>query len=334
MHGCHAVPQYLPEGGQTWLVPDASGEPTWLPFVLESTYQPGTPPIPRNWLPPVPGLTGAGTGTFWLQDGWLVDVLAAGLLVRQVRVPVDPVASRLPISPDAVNLVVSSAGGPPPERVLTAVERLANDLPAAARERLRLIATPHAEPDYLGRLAASLQVDVHVLGTAGPGPAISVTPNAPLRSHPWETGAGVLPAGAAGQPVAWIPAPPSGVSSASRGADPTAGQVTSQLPMTSVLPASPVPGAPEAEPEAAQPLRHQPTEPLRVVFPGPASGERTVSLLLRGPAAGEGPFPVPVAAVEGARDTGAVRVLDQATIDDILWPLDSPLARGIGFPQA
>ncbi|MEB3367692.1 hypothetical protein [Saccharopolyspora mangrovi] len=273
VHGCHAVPQYLPEGGQTWLVHDASGEPTWLPFVLESTYQPGAPPIPRNWLPPVSGLTGAGAGTFWLQDGWLVDVLAAGLLVRPVRVPVDPVASRLPISPDAVNLVVSSAGGPPPERVLLAVERLANDLPAAARERLRLIATPHTGPDHLGRLAASLQVDVHVLGTAGPGPAISVTPNAPLRSHPWESGAGALPAGVTGHPVAWVPAPPSGVSSAPRRADPTAAQVTSQLPMASALPVSPDPGVPAVEPEAAhsaespQPLRHQSTEPLRIVFP-------------------------------------------------------------------
>ncbi|MDI2027549.1 hypothetical protein QFW96_02950 [Saccharopolyspora sp. TS4A08] len=263
VHGCHAVPQYLPEGGQTWLVPDETGDASWLPFVLESTYQPGVPPTPRNWLPPVSGLTGAGAGTFWLQDGWLVDVLATGLLVRPVRVPIDPVASRLPISPDAVNLVVSSAAGPPPERVLTAVERLASELPAAARERLRLVATPHAGPDYLGRLAASLKVDVHVLGTGGPGPAVAVAPNAPLRSHPWEAGSGVVPTGLAdGQPVAWIPAPPSGVAAA---------------PSTGPAPAFPQPGpsapAVAAQSEPAAPaavqhrIRHQPTEPLRIVSP-------------------------------------------------------------------
>ncbi|TDC92567.1 hypothetical protein E1161_12600 [Saccharopolyspora aridisoli] len=263
VHGCHAVPQYLPEGGQTWLVPDESGRPSWLPFVLESIYQPGVPPIPRNWLSPMSGLTGAGTGTFWLQDGWLVDVLPAGLLVRPVRVPVDPVASRLPISPDAVNFVISSAGGPPPQRVLAAVERLAGELPAAARERLRLIATPHAEPDYLGRLATSLKVDVHLLGTAGPGPAVESAVSAPLAAHPWEASTGVVPAGTGGQTAAWIPAPPSGASS-------SAAQPTTQLPtVAQQSPATPAPGHPATTPVVAapQPNRRQPTEPLRIGSP-------------------------------------------------------------------
>ncbi|TDD83161.1 hypothetical protein E1202_25870 [Saccharopolyspora karakumensis] len=262
VHGCHAVPQYLPAGGQTWLVPDDSGRPSWLPFVLESTYQPGVPPIPRNWLPPVSGLTEAGTGTFWLQDGWLVDVLPAGLLVRPVRVPVDPVASRLPISPDAVNFVISSAGGPPPQRVLTAVERLAGELPAAARERLRLIATPHADPTYLGRLAASLKVDVHVLGAAGPGPAVESFASAPLGAHPWEASTGVVPAGIGGQTVAWIPAPPSGASSVD--------QPTAQLPTVAQRsPAAPAGNEPATGSAGAapQPIPHQPTEPLRIVSP-------------------------------------------------------------------
>ncbi|GAB3698656.1 hypothetical protein [Saccharopolyspora tripterygii] len=269
VHGCHAVPQYLPEGGQTWVVPDDAGQPSWLPFVLESTYQPGVPPTPRNWLPPVPGLTGAGTGTFWLQDGWLVDVLPAGLLVRPVRVPVDPVASRLPISPDAVNLVVSSAGGVPPERVLTAVERLAAELPAETRERLRLIATPHAGPDHLGRLAASLHVGVHVLGAAGPGPAVEVAANAPLGAHPWEASAGAVPAGTGGQAIAWVPAPPAGVPA-------TTEPVTTALAATQPPTASPESGAGDDQPAAAVsatrpmtagPIRHQPTEPLRIVSP-------------------------------------------------------------------
>ncbi|TWG08525.1 hypothetical protein [Saccharopolyspora dendranthemae] len=271
VHGCHAVPQYLPEGGQTWVVPDDSGQPSWLPFVLESTHQPGVPPTPRNWLPPVPGLTGAGTGTFWLQDGWLVDVLPAGLLVRPVRVPVDPVASRLPVSPDAVNLVVSSAGGAPPERVLTAVERFVTDLPAEARERLRLIATPHVGPDYLGRLAASLNVAVHVLGAAGPGPAVEVATKAPWGAHPWEASTGAVPAGIGGRPVAWVPAPLGGVPAAE-----SVAPMPSAARQAPTPPAAGEPGAGENPPVAAVsatqpmadgPIRHQPTEPVRIVSP-------------------------------------------------------------------
>lgn len=306
VHGCHAVPQYLPEGGQTWLVPDDSGRPSWLPFVLESTYQPGVPPIPRNWLPPVSGLTEAGTGTFWLQDGWLVDVLPAGLLVRPVRVPVDPVASRLPISPDAVNIVISSAGGPPPQRVLTAVERLAGELPAAARERLRLIATPHAEPDYLGRLAASLKVDVHVLGTAGPGPAVDTTASAPLGAHPWEGSTGAVPPGIGGQTVAWIPAPPSGASAVAQPAaqPPT---VARRGPATPT-PAAPTPDASATTPVVAapQPIRHQPTEPLRIVAPVVVDAEGRMRPVGDGWRPGQAEVAPPASAAAPAADVAAV----------------------------
>ncbi|TDD02082.1 hypothetical protein E1181_23625 [Saccharopolyspora terrae] len=326
VHGCHAVPQYLPEGGQTWLVPDDSGRHSWLPFVLESTYQPGVPPIPRNWLPPVSGLTEAGTGTFWLQDGWLVDVLPAGLLVRPVRVPVDPVASRLPISPDAVNFVISSAGGPPPQRVLTAVERLAGELPAAARERLRLIATPHAEPDYLGRLAASLKVDVHVLGTAGPGPAVESSASAPLGAHPWEASTGVVPAGIGGQTVAWIPAPPSGAS--------TVAQPTAQLPtVAQQSPAAPAPEEPATTPDGAapQPIRHQPTEPLRIVSPVVVDAEGRMRPIGDGWRPGQADAASPVAPAAPAADVVSVppvpAALGPATPLPQLSPPQSPQAQ-------
>ncbi|SDY79562.1 hypothetical protein SAMN05216215_103539 [Saccharopolyspora shandongensis] len=190
VHCCHAVPQYLPDGAKTWKSLDAAGQRAWLPFVLESLHRPGVPPLPRNWVQPLPGMVGAGVGAYWLQDGWLVDVLPSGLLVRPVRTPVDPVASRLATDPEVVNLVVTAAAGPPPGRVLTTVERMVRLLPAETRARLRLVATPHAAPGYLAGLGRALSLGVHVLTASGPGPAVipaaSVTGG---EAHPWDSSA-------------------------------------------------------------------------------------------------------------------------------------------------
>ncbi|MFI0469571.1 hypothetical protein ACH347_36340 [Saccharopolyspora sp. 5N102] len=172
VHCCHAVPQYLPDGAKTWKSLDAAGQRAWLPFVLESLHRPGVPPLPRNWVQPVPGMVGAGVGAYWLQDGWLVDVLPSGLLVRPVRTAVDPVAARLAPDPEAVNLVVTAAAGAPSGRVLTTVERMVRLLPAETRARLRLVATPHAAPGYLAGLGRELGLGVHVLTASGPGPAV------------------------------------------------------------------------------------------------------------------------------------------------------------------
>ncbi|MGW5648792.1 hypothetical protein ACWEV3_25175 [Saccharopolyspora sp. NPDC003752] len=226
VNGCHALPQYLPDGNKTWQALDGTGEPTWRPFVLESTYRPGTPPIPRNYVPPVSGMTEVGTGTYWFQDGWLLDMLPSGMLVRPMRTTADPVAVRLVPDPDAVNLVVTGADGPPPAPVLKAIERLATALAPEVRARLRLVATPHWDPGILAPLAEWLNVGVHVLGVSGPGPA--VFPPAPSNGEARSPGA---PSGEVEQPTHRLSPVP---------VQPPADQQTPAGPEPRTLPPAPV----------------------------------------------------------------------------------------------
>lgn len=171
--GCHALPQYFSDGTTTWQTLDGTGNPSWRPFVLESTYRPGKPPIPHNYVPPVPGMPEAGKGTYRLQGDWLLDVVPSGMLVRSARKPADPVAVELAYDPHVVNLVVAGDGGPPPAPVLASIERLAAALAPEVRSRLRLLTPPNGDPGHLAQLAARLNVGVHVLGASGPGPAVS-----------------------------------------------------------------------------------------------------------------------------------------------------------------
>ncbi|MEU5844922.1 hypothetical protein [Saccharopolyspora shandongensis] len=267
VHCCHSVPQYLPDGAKTWKSLDAAGQRAWQPFVLESLHRPGVPPLPRNWVQPVPGMVGAGVGAYWLQDGWLVDVLPSGLLVRPVRTPVDPVAARLAPDPEAVNLVVTAAAGPPPGRVLTTVERMVRLLHAETRARLRLVATPHAAPGYLAGLGRELGLGVHVLTASGPGPAVipaaSVTGG---EEHPWDSSATeVLPV-VTDLPVASTSAVPpdsAAIVPPAVAAGPTAAAI-SPLPVA----AEPAPAASSPRPVAAGPG----PAAIRTVPPSVAAG--------------------------------------------------------------
>ncbi|MGW5642780.1 hypothetical protein ACWEV3_17800 [Saccharopolyspora sp. NPDC003752] len=252
VHCCHAVPQYRPDGAKTWKSLDAAGQRAWLPFVLESLHRPGVPPLPRNWVQPVAGMVGAGVGAYWLQDGWLVDVLPSGLLVRPVRTPVDPVAARLAPDPEAVNLVVTAAAGAPSGRVLTTVERMVRLLPAETRARLRLVATPHAAPGYLAGLGRELGLGVHVLTASGPGPA--VIPAASVTGgevHPWDSSATeVLPV-VTDRPVASasaIPPDSAAIVPPAVAAGPTAAAISPRL-----VAAEPAPAAISPPPVAAGP---------------------------------------------------------------------------------
>src|SRR5262249_17645377 len=133
-------------------------------------------PQPSVWLAPLPDLQPAGAGSYWLDPGWVVDVVPSGLAVRPAAVPQRPDVVALPVDPDWISVVVAvDPAGPagPPPGVQARIEGLLGALPPASVP-LRVVA-PHPVPPALlagpvGRSGAPL----HVLtpnGPAVPSPA-------------------------------------------------------------------------------------------------------------------------------------------------------------------
>jgi hypothetical protein len=199
---CHGLVHRLADGRWCVAAVSRSGQPGWRPFVTESVYHPGAgAPVPVGWVPPAAGMTPAGPASYGLVAGWVVDVVPGGLLVRPAGAPAEPLAARLPVDPEHVNLTVTGVpGGAPagavpagaatagaatagaatgacgaatgiPGGVLAAVAQLARALPDDARAILRLMAGPAEEPATvaaLAGLARELRVPLWALTPVGP----------------------------------------------------------------------------------------------------------------------------------------------------------------------
>jgi hypothetical protein len=121
---------------------DETGAFTWRPFALESLYRPGEEPLLKRWIAPGPALGVAGTASYRLAEGWRVDVLPRGLLVRPETLTPEPGWSA-ETGPTAD--VVLASDVPVPAEVLTALDALIGGLPADARYHLRVVpVTEHA----------------------------------------------------------------------------------------------------------------------------------------------------------------------------------------------
>jgi len=129
-----------PDGISQRIAVDRSGRPSWRPFAQLSTYRPGrSGATVDRWWTPFLGVIAAGPAGYRLTAGWTVEVVPAGLVVRPARAERDPALRAAPTDPDHVDLIVD--GGALPDVVLTSLGRLADALPTAARERLRVVLT-------------------------------------------------------------------------------------------------------------------------------------------------------------------------------------------------
>lgn len=131
VRAAHGVP-----GGTGQVYVDGAGQALWRPFALESVWLPGGTPVLNRWVAPAPVLAMAEPGSYHLVDGWRVDVVARGLVVRPESVAPDPSwAGETGPETD----VLLAAGGPVPPEVIAAFDRLVRELPADARDRLRVV---------------------------------------------------------------------------------------------------------------------------------------------------------------------------------------------------
>jgi hypothetical protein len=150
---------------------DRSGRPSWRPFAQLSTYRPGRVGASvDHWRAPFEGAEGVGPASYRLTADWTIDVVPAGLVVRPAGADRDPLLRAAPTDPDHVDLVVDGVDGILlPDSMLTALGRLADALPTAARGRLRVVLTPGVP-----------QISARALGWAVPAPQLA----APIGQRP------------------------------------------------------------------------------------------------------------------------------------------------------
>ncbi len=131
VRAAHGVPNV--DGGLSYV--DRTGRACWQPFALESVYHPGAVPMLDRWTAP-PRLPMIEPGTFRLAPGWRVDVVPRGLAVHPEEASLDRTMLAADTGPTA-DVVV--AGGHLPDDARTALDRLIRELPAPARENLRVL---------------------------------------------------------------------------------------------------------------------------------------------------------------------------------------------------
>jgi hypothetical protein len=139
------------------------GVPTWQPFGTEFVHHPGGgPPAPWLWRSPA-AFASIGSGVFQLGEGWVVEVVASGLLVRAAGMVPPPGIARRPVDPDRCDIVLA-----PPERpgflvpatVLASIEQLVRTLPAETSSRVSFVALPGVPAVALAHLRAALGTSV------------------------------------------------------------------------------------------------------------------------------------------------------------------------------
>ncbi|MEV0702707.1 hypothetical protein AB0I53_32960 [Saccharopolyspora sp. NPDC050389] len=179
VRAAHGVPL---EGRPVLL--DESGRPLWRPFAVESVYLPGRGPVLDRWVAPGPAMPLAAPGSYRLADGWRVDVVARGLLVRPDSQAPRPEWLAEP-GPHA-DLVLAADCAVPAE-VLSALDGLIHGLPEDARERLRFVPASQHAAEAVNRLGAAPGAERGELAQAPQAPQAPTAPTVatpPVREAP------------------------------------------------------------------------------------------------------------------------------------------------------
>jgi hypothetical protein len=134
------LPLKLPQAGTQIVAIGRNGAPTWSPFAWEVAWRPHAGGRIRRWIQPAEHLLPVGAGQFLLNKQWLVEVVEAGLWIREVeRLDGASLVRELPLDSHHCTVVVGSGSDTgrvsPPWR---SIVKLVGRLPDAARARFRL----------------------------------------------------------------------------------------------------------------------------------------------------------------------------------------------------
>ncbi|MER6992720.1 hypothetical protein ABT337_30035 [Saccharopolyspora hirsuta] len=311
---------------------DGTGATSWRPFAVESVYRSDGPPVLDRWVAPG-SLAMVEPGSYRLTEGWRVDVVPRGLVVRPESAQLDEPTAAEETGPTAD--VVFVAEDPVPPEVLTAFNRLVRELPDAVGENLRI--TPVGEPSALEGIEAADRIVRAPVRTAPRGagrapvppprgavkvmPDGRVLPVAPILAVPGPTtpdGTVVLTDDARAEPEdSGIPSV-AGTSVAPALPAPTRQVPSSQpLPAPPMSPAGPRPPAPTWQiPPAQQAVPPQaPAAPAapRPHGPAPQRPAPSPTPVPQVPAAPPGPTPTAAAALQGPASPPASAPMPPAT---------------------
>lgn len=148
------LPLHLAGRGQQVTAVGADGSPTWIPFAREVAWRPHGGGRILSWAAPAEQLLPAGPAQFMLNERWVVEVLEAGLWIREAnRTEGASLIRRLPLESEHCTVVIGVGDEdqlPPPWR---AVDRLLRRLSPDAFSRLRL-AVPAAAGEWFAEATA------------------------------------------------------------------------------------------------------------------------------------------------------------------------------------
>ncbi|MGW1680196.1 hypothetical protein [Saccharopolyspora sp. NPDC002376] len=233
---------------------DDEGVARWRPFAVESVYRNDGPPVLDRWLAPA-GLAMVEPGSYRLTEGWRVDVVPRGLVVRPDAVHLDEAVTAADPGPTA-DVVFAAEHAVSPE-ALAAFNRLVRELPDAARENLRIV--PVGDPSVLADVEAADRIERVPEHTAPSRVSGTPQPVAPPKGAVMVTPDGrILPVA----PILAVPARPTPKNEVRSPAASDFLDIASELP-----PAEPASSAPMQQqiqlPQVLQPVPAEPTPPAQ-----------------------------------------------------------------------
>ena len=172
-----------PGGGVQVVAVGGDGEPAWSPFAHTMAWPPHGGSRLLGWVAPAGHLLPVGPGQLQLNERWLVEVVEAGLWLREIdRLEGAAVVRRLPVRSRYCTVVVGGFDAHPRRPPWRAIVKLVRQLPGAARARLRL-AVPEVAGERLARAVAKL-----CRRRLGGRPVYVLTGDGELVRYPKETG--------------------------------------------------------------------------------------------------------------------------------------------------
>ncbi|MGW0434745.1 hypothetical protein ACWDV4_19690 [Micromonospora sp. NPDC003197] len=143
------LPIRLSGRGQQVAAIGADGMPTWTPFAREIAWRPHGGGRVLSWTAPAEQLLPAGSAQLMLNERWLVEIIEAGLWIREMnRTEGASTVRQLPLLAEHCTVVIGVGDEDQAQPPWRAIDRLLRRLPPEAQSRLRL-AVPAAAGEAL-----------------------------------------------------------------------------------------------------------------------------------------------------------------------------------------
>jgi hypothetical protein len=149
----NGMPLHLPGRGRQIVAVGPDGVPTWCPFAHDLVWRPHGGARIVSWAAPVDHLLPVAPGQLAIDERWLVEVIEAGLWIRETNAG-DPggVVRGLPLDSQHCAVVVGVSEADQVQPPWRAISKLLQGLPADARCRVRLT-IPWSAGDWIVRAA-------------------------------------------------------------------------------------------------------------------------------------------------------------------------------------